>query len=370
MQVLTREKDQILADIDAGWSLPASWYTTQEVTDLEKERIFRKTWQYFCRTAQLEKVGDFVSGYVGEVPVVVVRNADGLAGFVNVCRHRRHEVAKGCGTTKILQCGYHAWTYGLDGSLKGAPRAEKEGNFKHSDFSLYSVKVDVWGPWVFVNCDENAEPLAHYLGDLPKLISDGGLDINALQFAGRSDWSSDSNWKVMLENYLECYHCPVAHPGFSAVIDVDPDNYALKDYPYHFSQMAPARAKGLEAGMKKAGYDPRGEIKISQYHLFFPNFTININPGYPNMSIDIWLPNGPDGAHGFSEQYFAPEAPEQWRKDLIEFNKEVGDEDDELTNSVQKGLKSGYVDRGRFLPKSEHLVLSFQKLVVKYMLPD
>jgi choline monooxygenase len=370
MQTLTREKDKILADIDTGWALPASWYTSQEITDLEIERIFRKSWQYFCRTAQVEKVGDFVSGYVGGVPVVVIRNNEGITGFVNVCRHRRHEVAKGCGNTKILQCGYHAWTYGLDGCLKGAPRAEKEGDFKHSDFALYSVKVETWGPWVFVNCDEKAASLESHLGELPKLIADGGLDINKLKFDGRTDWNSDSNWKVMLENYLECYHCPVAHPGFSAVIDVDPDTYQLKDYPWHLSQMAPARAKGLEAGMKKAGYDPRGEIKISQYHLFWPNLTININPGYPNLSLDVWLSDGPDKACGFSEQYFAPEAPGQWRKDLIKFNVEVGNEDDQLTNSVQKGLKSGYVDRGRFLPKSEHLVLSFQKLVVKAMLPD
>lgn len=370
MQVLTREKDKLLADIEAGWSLPSSWYTSQEITDLEIERLFRKTWQYFCRTEQVANIGDYVSGYVGGVPVVILRNADGLAGFVNVCRHRRHEVAKGCGHTKLLQCAYHAWTYGLDGCLKGAPRAEKEGDFNTSEFSLYKVNVETWGPWVFVNCDEQSKPLHSYLGELPKLIADGGIDINSLKFESRTEWTAESNWKVMLENYLECYHCPVAHPGFSAVIDVDPDSYQLKAYPWHLSQMAPARAKGIETGMKKAGYDPRGEIQVSQYHLLWPNLTININPGHPNLSLDLWLPDGSDKARGFSEQYFGDAAPEQWKKDLIEFNIEVGKEDDDLTNSVQKGLRSGYVDRGRFLPKSENLILSFQKLLVNSLLGE
>lgn len=370
MQVLSREKDKVLADIEAGWSLPSVWYTSQDVVDMEMEKIFRKSWQYFCRAELLQKVGDYQTGYVGGVPVVVVRTADGLNGLVNVCRHRRHEVAKGCGNTKILQCGYHAWTYDLKGNLKGAPRAEKEGDFKMADYSMYNVKVETWGPFVFVNCDEKADSLMSYLGELPQIIEDGGLDINALKFHSRDEWNARANWKIMLENYLECYHCPVAHPGFSAVIDVDPDTYQLKSFPWHLSQMAPARAKNVETGMKKAGYDPRGEIKTSQYHVFWPNFTININPGYPNLSIDVWLPDGPHKAQGFSEQYFSADAPEQWKKDLIEFNTEVGNEDDELTDSVQNGLKSGYVDRGRFLPKSEHLVLSFQKMLVNAMMTD
>ena len=105
------------ADIERGTSLPASWYTEADVAARERERIFRRSWQYVGRAEEVARTGDFFTASVGDVPVVVVRNDEALRAFVNVCRHRRHEVVSGSGNRKVLQCPYHAWTYGLDGCL-------------------------------------------------------------------------------------------------------------------------------------------------------------------------------------------------------------------------------------------------------------
>lgn len=355
---------ELQRDLDHGLSLPASWYTDPAIERLENERIFRRSWQYLGRTAQVGQVGDYMVGAAGDVPVVVVRNEQGLQGFVNVCRHRRHEVMSGCGSAKVLQCPYHAWTYDLSGRLKAAPRSDREPDFKKEELSLLPVRVDVWGPWVFVNLDAGAKPLAHYLGELPGIIAQSGLEPAQLRFQRRYEWRRHANWKVMIENYLECYHCPVQHPGFSAVIDVDQDAYSLKSYAWHSSQVAPVRASALEGTGKKTLYDAHGAVTQAQYHFLWPNFTININPGQPNLSVDVWLPDDPEWTRGFSEYYFGPEVTDDFARDLMAFSEQVGNEDDSLTSSVQRGVRAGLPQQGRFLVNSEHLVVQFQKLVV------
>jgi choline monooxygenase len=171
----------------------------------------------------------------------------------------------------------------------------------------------------------------------------------------------------MLENYLECYHCPVAHPGFSAAIDVRPDIYKLAAHDWFCSQSGPVRQSALEGQSKIPLYDLSGPVTQSQYHFLWPNMTININPGFPNLSVDIWIPDGPNTTRGFSEQYFGPGVSEAFARELTAFNKQVALEDDSLTNSVQRGLLGGLPERGRFVTSSEHLVIHFQKMVVRAM---
>ena len=354
----------LLAALDRGESLPSAWYTDPTVTAREVEQIFRKSWHYVGPTRELAQPGDYITGYLGGVPVVVVRNESRLAAFVNVCRHRRHEVMKGRGNAKIMQCGYHAWAYDLGGCLRRAPRSAAEPNFRLEDYPLLPLRVETLGPFAFVNMDASALPLSAYFSGLLDVIAECGLALDTLELYSREQWSSDANWKSMLENYLECYHCPVAHPGFSAAIDVIPENYHLVAHPWFLSQVGPVRQSALEGRSAVKIYDIRGELKQAQYRLLWPNFTININPGFANLSVDVWIPDGPNYTKGFSEQYLGPGVSEEFARELIAFNKQVGLEDDDLTNSVQRGLLGGIPERGRFLTNSEHLVVHFQKLVV------
>ena len=203
----------LIAGLDRGESLPAHWYTDSAITEREIQHIFRKTWSYIGPLNELKNVGDYITGNVGEIPVVVIRNENGLTALVNVCRHRRHQVMKGRGNAKMMQCGYHAWTYDLTGCLKGAPRTAHEPNFRLEDYPLLPLRVDTLGPWVFVNADNEAAPMASQYGKLLDIIAETGLDLDSLQLYSRDEWGAPANWKTMLENFEECYHCAVAHPG-------------------------------------------------------------------------------------------------------------------------------------------------------------
>jgi choline monooxygenase len=310
-------------------------------------------------------VGDYVSGEAGGVPVVVVRGEQGLHGLVNVCRHRRHLVVTGTGNRKVLTCPYHAWCYDLDGRLKSAPRANEEPGLDPADLSLPQVRVDSWGPFVFVNVEAAAPPLAYYLGELPNLLARNGLDLGRLQFRQREEWRTDANWKVLIENYLECYHCPVAHPGFSSVVDVDPGAYVLQPFEWSAAQYAPARAGARTGTDDRARYDARGSVELGQYYYLWPNFALSINPGQLNLILHVWVPNGPEHTRGITERFFGPDVPEQFVQRLTAFSQEVGAEDRALTTSVQLGLRAGLPEQGRLLARSEQLVLHFQKLVLK-----
>ena len=180
------------------------------------------------------------------MPIVVVRNDDGLAAFVNVCRHRRHIVMKGRGNAKIMRCAYHAWAYDLGGCSEGGAESAAEPGFRLEDYPLLPVRVETLGPFVFVNLDRDAPPVSAYFGDVLDIIAESGIDLSTLQLYSREDWQSQSNWKTMLENYLECYHCPVAHPSFSAVIDVRPENYKLTAHGWFMSQAGGVRPSALE----------------------------------------------------------------------------------------------------------------------------
>ncbi len=370
MSDMAENSASLLAGLARGESLPARWYTDPTITEREIHQIFRKTWNYIGPLGELEKVGDYVTGYVGEIPVVVLRNDAGLAALVNVCRHRRHEVMKGRGNARMMQCGYHAWTYDLTGCLKRAPRTAAEPGFRLEDYPLLPLRVDTLGPWVFVNADRDAEPLARHYGKVLDIISGSGINLATLQLHSRTPWEAHANWKTMLENYLECYHCAIAHPGFSAAVDVRPDNYDLSVHGWFCSQVGQVRQSALEGKSKVKIYDARGEVAQAQYHLLFPNMTININPGFPNLSIDVWMASGPSATKGFSEQYFGPGASDEFVQELIEFNRKVGEEDDALTDSVQRGLRAGIPEKGRFLAGAEHLVGHFQRLVASALVGD
>jgi choline monooxygenase len=351
------------AALAAGATLPAAWYSDPAIQRLELDRIFGRTWQVAGRTELVAEPGSYFASYAGHIPVVVVREHSGrLNAFVNVCRHRGHLVVEGCGQRQRLQCPYHAWTYRLDGSLYRAPRSEREPGFDAAGLSLVPLKVDTWGPVVFVNPDLDAAPLADTLGELSGLIAGSGLELNALRFRERSEWGLAANWKIGLENYLECYHCPVAHPGFSKLIDVDPDSYVLEARELVFSQFGPTREISPN-GRTKPPYVPEGPVRQAQYHFVWPNLTINIDPGPANLSVDVWRPAGPGRTVGFTEWFFGEDVSAEAAQEIIDFSNQVGSEDDALVESVQRGLGSEALPHGRLLLSSEHLIQRFQRLV-------
>ena len=210
---------------------------------------------------------------------------------------------------------------------------------------------------MFVKPDAGAPPLAEHLGELPELVASSGLDLGALRFLERSSSAYAANWKICCENYLECYHCQVAHPGFSKVVDVSVDAYVLEQSATFSTQYGPVRESW------KGDFDPRGPVERGQVHFLWPNLTINIMPGHPNLSIGPVVPAGPEQTTRLLDYFVGPDVDEAWIRDMLEFDGQVGAEDTVLVECVQKGLRGG-LEHGRILPESERLIAHFQTRVV------
>jgi phenylpropionate dioxygenase-like ring-hydroxylating dioxygenase large terminal subunit len=336
-----------------------SWsaYTDPALPTLERKRIFARAWQYVGHLGELGDGAGYFASRVGDLPVVVTRDRDGVVrAFLNVCRHRGSVIATGAAARETLQCPYHAWTYGLEGALKAAPRSGREPGFENDGISLRPASVGTWGPFVFVNPDPEAVSLADVLGELPKLVGAAGVDVGRLELHSRAESALAANWKLVAENFLECYHCSVAHPGFSALVDVSPDAYELTLDGSYSSQFGPVRADGT-------GLDTDGEVTRSQFHFLWPNTMINIFPGRENLSIGAVLPAVPERTERFLDYFFGPEVDETWIAELLEFDGQVGAEDKALVENVQRGVATGLIEHGRLLPESERLIADFQQRV-------
>jgi len=320
-------------------TLPYAWYSSDEILRVERERIFARSWQYAGRTDEVAEPGSLLPVDAGGIPLLVARDADGtLRAFVNVCRHRGSILVSEPARRETIQCPYHAWTYALDGTLRAAPRGD-ELDGDTATIGLVAASVDTWGPFLFVNADPEAPPLAQALGELTEL-----LPLDGLEFHSRTRFTLDANWKVSVENFLECYHCATVHPAFAADVDVRPDAYELEPHETFVAQFCTAKATG-----------ERG-----QFHLVFPNTGINVFPGPANLSIGPIVPDGPERTVRILDYFFAPDVEPDWIERFLAYDDQIGREDTALVESVHRGMRSGLLDHGRLLPVSEQLIAAFQ----------
>ncbi len=335
-------------------TLPWSWYSDPDVLRRELERIFRTGWHYAGPAEHVAGAGAYFTCEAGDVPVVVVRGRDEkLRAFLNVCRHRGSVLVEGSGQRETLQCRYHAWTYDLDGRLRAAPRSQREPGFETDGIALLELRVDTWGPLVFVSADEGAPTLGEYVGALSEHLAAGGVDVESLRFRRSSSFELDCNWKIAVENYLECYHCQVAHPGFSAVVDVSPGAYRLETGDWSSSQFGPSRDRSRAAPDQVEG----------QFHWLWPVTKLYALPGPPNLAAGPLVPLEPGRTAGRLDYFFPTDVADETIDELLAFDDQVGREDRALVESVQRGVRSGLLESGRLLPESEKLLAHFQGLV-------
>ncbi len=353
-----------LTSLDDGATPPAECYSDPSFLHREVERIYRRGWLYAGPASQVARPGSYATYELGNLfPVVVARDEAGtLRAFANVCRHRGHQVAQGSGRCTTLQCPYHAWTYDLDGQLRAAPRSNWEPGFDPRAFPLLQLQVDTWGPLVFVRADPAALPLAATLGELPDIVARSGVDLGALVHDRRIELTIAANWKLVVENYLECYHCPVAHKSFAALVDTSPDAYILEPHHTFLSQYGKV-SDAARDGTNELAYNPLGEVVENQYHLLWPNLAVMTYAGRSNLIVYAYEPHGPDATRRIADYYFALDVDEQTRGEIIAFGLQLFEEDRALVESVHRGLRSGFIRQGRLLPRSELLVHHFQKMI-------
>jgi choline monooxygenase len=227
-------------DLARASTLPSRFYFDPAVLEQEKDRVFGRTWQLVARLDDLARPGDFVPAAILDEPLIITHGMDGvLRGFYNVCRHRAGQVALSKGNRKSLQCRYHGWTYGLDGALRACPEMEETEDFRKADFGLVPVRVEHWGPFVFANLDEAAPPLREVMGAIPDEVAATGYDVEHMRLVERRDYVVECNWKVYVDNYLEGYHLPIAHPALFRELDYD--SYRVETFRYYSKQHAPIR---------------------------------------------------------------------------------------------------------------------------------
>lgn len=196
--------------LDRAVSLPGTFYTSQAYFDHEVETLLKHQWHCLGRADEIPQPGDYFTAQLYHEPLLVVRGDDGSVRVLsNVCRHRGMPVAQGSGSTRRFICSYHAWSYNRDGGLANAPRMRDKGLDK-SKCGLAEFRSEIWNGFLYVNLDDNAKPLTGSLGSLENLLSN--YRTNGMRFVYAAEEIWNTNWKCLVENFMESYHLSVVHP--------------------------------------------------------------------------------------------------------------------------------------------------------------
>ena len=344
------------APLAEAHTIPGPWYTDERIAQLERQTVFSRSWQMVASAEQVAEPGQYVTAEVGGEPIVVVRGQDSeLRAFFNVCRHHAAAVmTEACGTAQRLQCPYHGWTYGLDGSLKGVPDFDGVKNFDRTKNGLMPVNVDVWEKFVFVHLDPDPPSLEDFLGDMVKQFKP--LRLDQLHFAGRREWIIDCNWKVFVDNYLDGgYHVPYLHKGLNSILDYA--EYTITNGTRYCLQSSPIDASGGEA--------MTASVRQGQalYYWLYPNFMLNWYEGY--LDTNLVLPLGIDKMKVIFEFYFsdAGATAKERNEKSMNVSERIQDEDHSICVSVQRGLKSRAYGSGRISVRREAGENLFHKLL-------
>ena len=350
-----------------SYNLPARFYTSKEIFELEKEAIFYKSWHYACHVSQVSEVNSYFTTTIHEQGVFIARAPDGnLRAFNNVCAHRGHILLEGTGRKNVITCPYHAWSYDFEGNLVSARNSENVAGFDKCDFTLKEVRLEVFCGLVMINLDINATPFVEQFDGLEAEIRQYMPSVDSLSFAQRDEFAVAANWKVLVDNFQECYHCAPAHKDFVDLVDMN--SYRTINHKRYSSQCAAApRTTTANA----YSFEP-GEVDFGYAGFFvWPNFTIWIYPGEPNLSVLQMNPTAPHHTQEYQDWFTPGGKLTPQLQEAVVYQKEIlQPEDIGLCESVQRGLQSKAYNQGRFIVDhklselSEHAVHHFQKMVV------
>ena len=352
-----------------SYTLPAEFYTNPAVFEREKEAIFYRTWQYVAHKSAFAEPGDYVTLGICDQSIFVIKGGDGvLRSFYNVCRHRGHELfgePRGNVSSAIV-CPYHAWTYEREGGLRVARFSRQRPGFDKRDYGLRPIRLEMFCDCVFVNLDDGAESLASLAGDMEAdlrrrvpYLGDLSMHPHPVDFLG--DARQRAGWKVVVDNYIECYHCRHAHPDFASLISLD--DYQL-DVGRIWSRQLGAETRPVNTAYR---FNPDDGYSGSMFWYLWPNTTFNILPGCNELAVYAIRPIDHEWSSFEGDVLTADGKTNTARTDYTA--NVLAPEDIALCESVQRGLKSKGYDQGPIMAgdvptgESEFAIHHFHKLV-------
>ena len=325
-------------------AMPTSVYTSEEFVEAEVKHVFSKDWYCVGRADALSKTGDYVTAELAGQPIVVLRDADHqLRAMSNVCLHRMSTLLQGRGNAKTIVCPYHAWTYNLDGKLRGAPAMSQNDAFCKDHYRLPQVRCEEWLGWVFVCLDPEAETVSDQLAEVADMIAAYDMTNYSESFYEEHVW--DTNWKVLAENFMESYHLPVCHAGTIGGLSKLEDMVCPPGRPA-FNYHTILKDESLRIAMAHPTKNDRlkGEERRTTYLLaLYPSLMITLTPGY------FWYislhPKGPGQVHirfggGMSNDFAEDTDISENFTQLKTLLDEVNVEDRGCTEKVFNGLCS------------------------------
>ncbi len=351
----TRIIGEGFTDNAANTHAPAGhYYTDPDIHRLELEKVFHHEWNYFCHQSQIPNAGDYMTGVVGEESLYVIRGRDDvIRAFYNVCQHRGHELLKGTGNIKsVVVCPYHAWSYDMEGNLRGAPKMREVKGFDRSQVRLSPIGVEVVGGFVFLNFDPDARPFREMAPEFEPILTSMVAEVGALQFVKRKDYDIGANWKIVTENFLEAYHVEFsgeAHRALGHIIDVGTYRFNISGRTIEYT------AGGGAAEVIPYDVNARDDFTNSRnapFHQVFlyPHMTFSVFPGTNMLFVFNMRPNGPERT---AEEiiYFTLDgsmsAPTETAEAYV--SDSLNPEDIALVEGVQRGLRSSGYNPGRLM---------------------
>ena len=325
-------------------AMPKSVYTSAEFAELEQRHIFARDWLCAGRADALREPGDYLTMEISGEPILVLRDRDGsLRAMSNVCRHRMSTLLEGRGNTRAIVCPYHAWTYNLDGSLRGAPAMTLNEGFCKDQIALPQVRCEIWAGWIMVTLDPDVPPPSQRLAAVSDLIGPFQMENYVETFREEFHWAT--NWKVLAENFMESYHLPVCHAGtIGGHVDLlkmsCPEGLPAFNYHSILKNDALDLALAHPSNTRLEGDQRRTTWLLSIY----PSLMITLSPGY------FWYlsltPDGPGHVNvvfggGLAPDFAADPASAVHFTRLKTLLDEVNIEDKGCVERVYRGLSAG-----------------------------
>ena len=350
---------------DRATTLPGELYTSRAVYEAEQDRIFGRRWLCAGRADRIPRAGDYVLAEAAGESLIVVRGADGVVrSFFNVCRHRGTRLceAESGRFGKTIVCPYHAWSYALDGALTGAPNMGDLAWFDRGEYPLRAAGAGEWEGFLFVNADDRPEPLERALA--PLLGRFASWRLPELETVRRTEYDVAANWKLLFQNFSECYHCPPVHPALARLSHYKSGANDLREGPVLGGYMLiQAEGGSLSVSGKRCG-PPLGpldaeDLRRVYYYSVFPGFFLTVQPDLV-MSTRI-QPIAPDRTRVVSEWHFPRGArAESNPDDGIELWDATNRQDWHVCELAQKGVSSRAYSPGLYSTQ-ESLLAAFDR---------